>query len=259
MQTNCTSERGGQRLKGIIAGKCAERPLVSIIIVVFQDREELRQIIQSILPHRGQDVELIVIDGGSDDGTVELLRNSDDQIDYWISEADGGIYDAMNKGVAASSGDYVLHLNAGDRLIQMPLASLRVCLDNGIDVASFRVLMDGKDVYTPRSGFWMKIDNCWHHQGTFYRRSSHLGYDPQYRICGDFELNQRLIRAGASVRLLPATVAQHQNNGVSVHPSSRKEIFRSIRLHFGVVYVFIAFVRFQLNKLRWAIARFLRG
>jgi glycosyltransferase involved in cell wall biosynthesis len=252
-----TSRNGGSRCSNNEVRSV--RPLISIIIVVFQDREELRQIIQSILPRWGQDVELIVIDGGSDDGTVELLRNSDGQIDYWMSEADSGIYDAMNKGVAASSGEYIFHLNAGDRLVQMPLASLRQCLDDGIDVASFRVIMDGKDVYTPKNGFPMKIDNWWHHQGTFYRRSSHLGYDPQYRICGDFELNQRLLKAGVSVRLLPDIVAEHQNNGVSSHPSSRKEIFRSIRLHFGILYLFIAFVRFQLNRFRWEIARFFGG
>jgi glycosyltransferase involved in cell wall biosynthesis len=251
-----TSRNGGRRSNNEARGT---RPLVSIIIVVFQDREELRQIIQSILPRRAQGVELIVIDGGSDDGTVELLHSLDDQIDYWISEADSGIYDAMNKGVAASSGDYIFHLNAGDRLVQIPLASLRLCLNDSIDVVSFRVLMDGKDVYIPKSGFPMKIDNWWHHQGTFYRRSSHLGYDTEYRICGDFEHNQRLMKAGVAVRLLPDIVAEHQNNGVSLHPSSRKEIFRSIRSHFGVIYLSIAFTRFQLNKLRWAITRLLRG
>ena len=57
--------------------------------------------------------ELIVIDGGSEDGTVEVLRQWDDKIDYWFSETDSGIYDAMNKGIAAAHGEYVLHLNAG--------------------------------------------------------------------------------------------------------------------------------------------------
>jgi glycosyltransferase involved in cell wall biosynthesis len=256
MQTNCTSECGGKRSNDEARGV---RPLVSIIIVVLQDRQELHQIIQSILPSWDQDVELIVIDGGSDDGTVELLHSLNDQIDYWISEPDGGIFDAMNKGVAASRGEYIFHLNAGDRLIQIPLASLRLCLDDSIDVVSFRVLMDGKDVYIPKSGFPMKIDNWWHHQGTFYRRSKHLGYKPQYRICGDFDHNQRLIKAGCSVRLLPEIVAEHRNNGISMHPSSRREIFRSIRLHFGSVYIPIAFARFEINKLRRAITRLLRG
>jgi glycosyltransferase involved in cell wall biosynthesis len=211
------------------------------------------------LPHQSQDVELIVIDGGSDDGTVELLGSLGDRIDYWISEADEGIYDAMNKGVAASHGEYILHLNAGDRLIQMPLGILHQCLEDDIDVASFRVLMDKKDIYVPKAGFPMKIANWWHHQGTFYRRSSHLGYDTEYRICGDFELNQRLMKAGASVRLLTDLVAEHENNGISMHPSGEKEIFRSIRSHFGAFYLPIAFFRLELSKLKWTIVRFFRA
>jgi glycosyltransferase involved in cell wall biosynthesis len=234
-------------------------PLVSIIIVVYQDQEELQRVIQSILPHKNQDLELIVIDGESTDGTVELLRGMNDKIDYWTSEPDNGIYDAMNKGISASRGEYILHLNAGDRLIQVPSPILRQCLEDDIDVASFRVLMDGKNVYIPRAGFPMRIDNRWHHQGTFYRRSKHLRYDTQYRICGDFDHNQRLMKAGSSVRLLPQIVAEHQNNGISMDKSARKEIFRSIRSHFGLVYFPIAFLRFQLNDLRGAIMRSFRA
>jgi len=234
-------------------------PLVSIIVVVFCAKEELRNVIESIIPHRSQDIEIIVIDGGSADGTVELLRDYGCHIDYWLSEPDNGIYEAMNKGLQAALGDYVLHLNAGDRLRQVPLEVLRKCLDDGIDVASFRVLMDGKNIYVPRVGIKMRIDNCWHHQGTFYRRSRHLGYDPLYRICGDFEHNQRLIKARCSVRLLPEIIAEHQNNGISMDASARKEIFQSIRLHFGIAYTAIAFARFQVNDLRRAIMRFVRG
>jgi glycosyltransferase involved in cell wall biosynthesis len=235
------------------------RPLVSIIVVVFCDREELKQVIQSIIPHRSEEIEVIVIDGGSSDGTVEVLRDFGDQIEYWLSEADNGIYDAMNKGIAAAEGDFILHLNAGDRLVQIPSGSLRQCLDEGVDVASFRVLMDGKDIYRPRDGLKMRIDNCWHHQGTFYRRSKHLRYDSTYRICGDFEHNQRMIKMGCSVRLLPEIVAEHRNDGLSTHKSARSELYRSIRLHSGSVYIPVAFARFMLNDVRWTIMRFLRN
>jgi glycosyltransferase involved in cell wall biosynthesis len=234
-------------------------PLVSIIIVVYRDRDALQQVIESVLPHVNKDLELIVIDGGSDDGTVELLRRFDNEIDYWLSEPDKGIYDAMNKGVAVSQGEFILHLNAGDRLTLIPSCSLRQCLKDGIDVASFRVLMDGKNVYIPRDGMKMRIDNCWHHQGTFYRRSKHLGYSPLYRICGDFEHNQRLIKAGCSIRVFPQTIAEHLNNGISMDPSGRKEILQSVRLHFGTTYSAIASVRFRLLDLRQAIMRLVRG
>jgi glycosyltransferase involved in cell wall biosynthesis len=254
--TAADRSEGGRRLSG---GMRDVRPLVSIVVVVFRDREELHEVAQSVFPHQSRDVELIVIDGGSDDGTVELLSSLNGQIDYWMSEPDEGIYDAMNKGVAASRGEYILHLNAGDRLIQVPLDTLRRCLEDDIDVASCGVLIDRKNVYVPKTGFPMKIANWWHHQGTFYRRSSHLGYDTGYRICGDFELNQRLVKAGASVRLFADIVAEHQNNGISMHPSGQKEIFRSIRLHFGAFYLPIAFLRLELSKLKWAIVRRLRA
>lgn len=235
------------------------RPLVSIIVVVFRDRDELRQVVESIFPHLSQNMEIIVIDGGSNDGTLELLREFGNRVDYWLSEPDSGIYDAMNKGLAASRGEFILHLNAGDRLTRIPSGSLRQCLKDGIDVASFRVLMDGKDVYIPRDGMKMRIDNCWHHQGTFYRRSKHLGYNPLYRICGDFEHNQRLIKAGCSIRLFPQTIAEHLNNGISMDPSSRKEILQSVLLHFGTTYSVIASARFLLLDLRRAIMRLMRG
>jgi glycosyltransferase involved in cell wall biosynthesis len=234
-------------------------PLVSIIIVVYKDREELRRVIQSILPHANEAVDLVVVDGGSDDGTVEFLSDPGNRVDSWISEPDRGIYDAMNKGISLARGEFLLHLNAGDRLLQIPSEELYQCLKDGVDVAAFRILMDGKNIYVPGNALKMRIDNCWHHQGTFYRRVKHLGYDPGYRICGDFDHNQRLVKAGCSFRLLTRVVADHLNNGISMDKSGRKEIFRSIRSNFGMAYFPVALARFKLNDLRWAILRILRG
>lgn len=235
-------------------------PLISIIIVVFQDRAELQSVLESVLSKRSRDVEIIVIDGGSDDGTLELLRGCDSQIDHWISESDEGIYDAMNKGIAFANGQYILHLNAGDRLEALPIEQLRQCAAEQTDVACFRVLEDGGSVYKPRTGFLMKIDNGWHHQGTFYRRSQHLGYDITYRVFGDFELNQRMLRAGRSIRIYDQIVARHQNNGLSAGPAHRSEIYRSIRKNFGSLYLPVAFVRFKLNEIRvWWKGHILEG
>lgn len=253
IQSDARRLEGGIRLG---PDQTCEVPLVSIVIVAYRDRAEVEALIENITPFRSKDLEVIIIDGASDDGTIESLYSNNSRINYWLCEPDNGIYDAMNKGVAAARGEYILHLNAGDRLSQLPLEVLRECLRDNIDVVSFRVLMDGKDVFIPRVGFKMRIDNCWHHQGTFYRRSKHLGYDTRYRICGDFDHNQRLMKANCSIRLLPQIVAEHQNNGISMHKSGRKEIYRSVRLHFGTAYIPIAFVRFGMNKMRWGIKRF---
>ncbi len=245
---------GGKR---ILKGARSSKPLVSIVSVVFQDGSELEPLLQSIFSdsHDDQtdsDVEVIVIDGGSKDGTVDVLEKWNDRIDYWLSEKDSGIYDAMNKGIAAATGDYILHLNAGDELLQIPRARLYECRSAGIDVACFNVLTDGESVYRPRTGFILRLDNSWHHQGTFYRRTSHPGYDTRYRVFGDFDANQKMYLSGCKVKIFPETVSSFSTDGVSSQ-TRRKEIYQIIRNNVGWMYLPIAWTRFQLNDLRHAV------
>jgi glycosyltransferase involved in cell wall biosynthesis len=230
-------------------------PLVSIIVVAFQERNEVAALIDNIASFRGNDLELVIIDGGSDDGTLELLQTRNEEVDYWLTEPDTGIYDAMNKGLKAAIGQYVLHINAGDRILRLPLAQLAMLNQRQIDVVCCRVLEDDAHLYTPRNDWLMRIDNTWHHQGTFYRRHAHLGYDPSYRVFGDFEHNQRLRKANKSVQLLDVVIAAHDTSGVSRNKDSRVEIFRSIRANFNLLYLLPAIVRFQLIKLRAAFRR----
>ncbi|HEY4355750.1 MAG TPA: glycosyltransferase [Acidobacteriaceae bacterium] len=233
------------------------RPLVSVIVVVFRDRVELEAVVDSILPFRGPDLELLVIDGGSEDGSVELLGNMGDQVDYWLSERDAGVYDAMNKGIRAARGTYVLHVNAGDRLLAIPWEQLRSASLAGVDVVSGRVHMDSSATFLPRTGFLSRIDNTWHHQGTFYLRKTHTGYDPSYRICGDFNWNQRLLKAGCSVEHSSILIAEHRNDGLSMQKNARREIYRSIRETFGPLYLLPAAARFMMAPL-WRFAKVFR-
>ena len=93
-----------------------DQPLISVITVVYNNVALLEQTIQSVINQHGDRVEYIVIDGGSTDGTVELIRQYEKQIDYWVSEKDGGIYDAMNKGLALASSDWVWCVNSDDMI-----------------------------------------------------------------------------------------------------------------------------------------------
>lgn len=230
---------GGRRLR---EGARPISPLVSIISVVFRAREELPPLMESVFAACGQDTEIIVIDGGAQDGTVELLRGWDDKIDYWLSEPDRGIYDAMNKGLAAASGEYILHLNAGDRLRLMPRDILRKCLAEQIEVACFAVKMAGWGIFRPRTGLLLHIDNTWHHQGTFYRRRIHPGYDLKYRVFADFDCNQKLLKARKSAAMFDEVVAEQVSVGASGHGAVRDELYRIIRANFGTVFVFLAVV-----------------
>jgi glycosyltransferase involved in cell wall biosynthesis len=233
-------------------GGRTEPPLVSIISVVFRAGSALVPLMESIFAHATADTEIIVIDGGSSDGTVDLLQRWSDKIDYWLSEKDAGIYDAMNKGIAAATGEYILHLNAGDTLQWIPSAQLAQCKLDSIDVVCFDVLIDGEKIFRSKVGFTSRIDNTWHHQGTFYRRSRHPGYDTKFKVFSDFDANQKLHRSPCTVRMFSGIVSGFSTGGSS-STAPRKEIYQIIRKNYGLVYLPIAFVRFQLNIVRRAL------
>ena len=86
----------------------------SIITVNYNNKEGLRNTIESVIHQTYRDFEFIVIDGGSTDGSAEVLKEYDSQITYWVSEKDKGIYNAMNKGIAKATGDYLNFMNSGD-------------------------------------------------------------------------------------------------------------------------------------------------
>ena len=86
----------------------------SIITVNYNNRDGLKKTIESVVCQTFRDYEFIVIDGGSTDGSVDVLKEYDDKITYWVSEPDKGIYNGMNKGIAKATGDYLNFMNSGD-------------------------------------------------------------------------------------------------------------------------------------------------
>jgi len=111
--------KGGYRFHDKSPVKDAELPVVSVITVVYNGLSLIEKTITSVISQTYPNLEYVVIDGGSSDGTTEIIKIHEEKIAYWISEPDSGIYDAMNKGLAAATGDYVWFMNAGD-LIYRP-------------------------------------------------------------------------------------------------------------------------------------------
>ena len=227
-------------------------PLVSVIVVVYQAMSGLPDVVDSILRHKDEDVELVIIDGGSKDGTVEYLQAHEGDIDYWISEPDRGIYDAMNKAIAKAKGTYLLHLNAGDRLLRIPKQELLQAKKEGIEVAAFRVSIDGRKEFRPSSGLSLRFTNTLHHQGTFFRRDTFPLYDLRYRIFADFDVNQKLALRGARIKLYRTVVAYHANDGIS-NGASRAvdaEFFGVIRENYGLWPLTFAWIVRKWNGLK---------
>jgi glycosyltransferase involved in cell wall biosynthesis len=111
-----SKDEGGLRTKGFFKKSYAGKPLFSIITVVFNSENYLEDTILSVINQTYDNLEYIVIDGGSTDGTIDIIKKYEDEIDYWVSKTDNGIYDAMNKGIDLVSGDWINFINSSDTL-----------------------------------------------------------------------------------------------------------------------------------------------
>lgn len=120
-----TENEGGLRTNGYFKKSYPEKPLISIITVVYNGEKYLEETIQSVINQTYDNVEYIIIDGGSTDTTLEIIRKYDYAIDYWISEKDHGLYHAMNKGLTLSTGDIIGMINADDYYMPNVLESIK--------------------------------------------------------------------------------------------------------------------------------------
>ena len=101
---------GGLRKKNIFKKSISNKPLISIVTTNLND--ELERTILSVIDQKNENIEFIIKDGGSKKGTIDILNYYDNEIDYWVSENDNGIWDGTNKGVTLAKGDYIVLLNS---------------------------------------------------------------------------------------------------------------------------------------------------
>lgn len=230
------------------AQAAAAAPLVTVLTVVYNAAAQIRETVASVRPFVGPEVEYVVVDGGSTDGTLDLLRAEADGISTLVSEPDQGIYDAMNKGAGLARGRFLLHLNVGDRLLDLPLALLR---EQPADVACVagRVRLGSGRVFVPSVGWTLRLHNTLHHQGCFYAREGLPPYDLRYRVFADFDLNQRLVRTGRRIVVADTCVASHDEGGVSHRSGRFAEVYDIIASHHGWPWVAASWLYFKWRGL----------
>ncbi len=168
---------------------------ISIITVNLNNRPGLEATMSSVLAQTYADFEYIVIDGGSTDGSAAVIEQYADRLAYWISEPDRGVYHAMNKGIEKATGEYLLFLNSGDRLMEADtLARVQVHL-NGTDLVYGNMRYDKVDSFYDATYYPDKLtlgylyQHYLPHPATFIRHELFglLGnYDERYAICADW-------------------------------------------------------------------------
>ena len=185
-------KKGGQRMRGIFNKSLASKPLVSIITVSFNAAATIESTIQSVLQLTYPHIEFIVVDGGSTDGTIEIIRKYESKIDYWFSERDRGIYDGMNKGIESANGEWINFMNCVDTFAS-PGA-----LDFIGEVGSATDIVYGNAVIrypgfttpfrmTPLDQMWKRMPFC--HQASLTRTAlmKHYKFDLDYMLSSDFD------------------------------------------------------------------------
>ena len=112
-------KEGGLKTKGYIKDSTHEKPLITIVTVVYNGQEHLEETILSVVNQTYSNIEFIIIDGGSTDNTIDIIHKYEHAIDYWISEKDEGIYDAMNKASELAKGKWINYMNCGDSFCKL--------------------------------------------------------------------------------------------------------------------------------------------
>lgn len=214
---------------------------LSIITVNFNNAAGLAKTLESVRTQTFRDFEQIVIDGGSTDGSVELITNHAATLCHWVSERDSGPYDAMNKGARNARGEWLLFLNSGDALAEADVLRevAPLLTDGGQDICVGAHLATWPDGRPPilkslngvidRHHFYRRTVN---HQSTFIGRAvfERFGpYDTSYRIIADREFFARATLAGVRCRTTSILIAHYDMSGISTQAKISGELQKETR------------------------------
>lgn len=248
---------------------------ISIIVAVRNGEKTLQQCIDSVTQQTYVNRELIVIDGGSNDNTVELLKANDGAIHCWLSEPDGGIYNAWNKGLSRANGDWICFIGADDFLwspnVLEHMSVRLIKMSPAVNVAYSKVMLvnsNGEHIYVVGKP-WKKIKQrfkqvmCIPHPGTMHRNSlfKKIGnFDETFRIAGDYELLLRELKSGDAIFVNDIIIAGMRQGGISGHPKntliSLLEARRAQRMHgqsYPGLHWLMAYLRVRIRMMLWIL------
>jgi glycosyltransferase involved in cell wall biosynthesis len=215
-------------------------PKITIITVVFNGESVVERTIKSILNQTYKNIEYIIIDGASTDGTLSVITKHKEQISKVISEKDNGIYDAMNKGISFATGGYILFLNAGDEFFEentmenifKSQENADVYYGDTVVVNSGREIVSNRRLKPPQNLSWKSLQwgmvVC--HQSFIVKRSLCVSYDLSYKISADFKWMIEVLKKSKSIVNTNLTISKFLKGG-----ASRKHLLRSLKERFAIM------------------------
>lgn len=196
---------------------------ISVITVVRNDAAHLESTILSVLGQSYRELEYIVIDGASTDGTVDIIRKYADRIAYWVSEPDGGIYDAMNKGLAHATGEWVNFMNSGDEFADANVLKNVFSEDvSALDLIggnTINFFADGhEEIHHAEPASAIPTHLPFSHQASFVRRTQ-CHFETKYKYAADYALFYKVFYSNGekSIRTVNCAIARYrQEDSVSI-------------------------------------------
>ncbi|MBE7176690.1 MAG: glycosyltransferase [Mucilaginibacter polytrichastri] len=242
------------------------KPILSVVTVVYNNVRDIENTLRSVTTQDYPNIEYLVIDGGSTDGTKEIIEKYGPQISRFVSEPDKGIYDAMNKALRLATGDYVIFMNSGDTFFDAATVSRVFASADNADIYYGETEMIGENgkslgrrrhkapaVFTWKSfRYGMSVS----HQAIYIRRSLTGFYDPAYQLSADIDWILHAAKKAKKIVRVDGYVARYLVGGMSKkrHRQSLRERFLIMKKHYGL---FPTLFNHGMIAARLVLARFL--
>jgi glycosyltransferase involved in cell wall biosynthesis len=222
-------------------------PILSVITIVYNNVRDIERTILSVINQTYPNIEYIIVDGLSNDGTPDVISKYQNRVSKLISEKDEGIYDAMNKGLAAATGDYVIFMNSGDEFYATDTVAKVFATSTNADIYYGETEMINDRLESlgqrrhkaPEKFTWrdFKYGMSISHQAIYIRRELAELYDRKYQLSADIDWIIRAAKKAKKIVKIDGYVAKYMVGGMSKkrHRQSLNERFDIMKRHYGLL------------------------
>jgi glycosyltransferase involved in cell wall biosynthesis len=241
-------------------------PKLSVITIVYNNAKDIERTMLSVLNQTYHNIEYLIIDGASNDGTVDIINKYKDKIAKFVSEQDKGIYHAMNKGLAMATGDYVLFMNSGDEIYAPETVTAVFASAPSGDIYYGETEMYDENWKSlgqrrhraPEHFDWhsFKLGMNVSHQAIYIKRSLTEPYDLQYKYSSDIDWIIKVAKKSSNIVNTHSYVAKYLVGGMSKqkHLESLKERFKILSHYYGFIPNVINHIFIALNLAQYFIS-----